>query len=128
MRTREEIIAEIQRVAKHLGSECVSQSDFERHGTMSVSGITYVFGSWNRAIRAAGLKPFASSPRNQISDAELMQEVIRLTRELGKIPSDREMGSHGRYCPRPYVKRWGTFAKARTAAYESLGFPEGIEA
>jgi hypothetical protein len=127
MRTREDIISEIQRVAKLLASNRVSQDDFEKHGQMSLNGVTYVFGSWNRAIEAAGLEvwePAKHRADRALSDAELMDEIIRLTRELRKPPSDREMGSIGMFSPKPYVKRWGTFARGRQAAYDALGYPE----
>lgn len=126
VRTKEEVIAAIQDVAKQLASERVSQDDFEKLGSMSVSGVTYVFGSWNRAVIAAGLIPYEPSERkpNATPDQELMEEIIRLTRELGKRPSDREMSSFGRYSPKPYVKRWGSYTKGREAAYEQLGFPD----
>ncbi len=87
------------------------------------------FGSWNRAIEAAGLEPITDfvPEHKKISDEELMTEVIRLTKELGKKPSDREMQALGRFSPRPYVKRWGSFAKGREAAYQKLGFPKFSE-
>ena len=127
MREKDEIVAELVRVAKFLASDQVSQTDFDKHGNMSVSGVCYVFGSWNRAIEAAGLIPFEFGPgeaRHAITpDIDLMEEVVRLTKELRKRPTDREMASFGKYSPRPYVKRWGTYAKGREAAYEKLGFP-----
>lgn len=126
MREQEEIVVELQRVARLLASNRVSQDDYEKHGSMSVSGICYVFGSWNRAIVAAGLEPYdpstADRPKTEV--LELMEEIIRVTVELGKRPSDREMASFGKFSPKPYVKRWGTFAKGREAAYEALGFPQ----
>jgi hypothetical protein len=124
MRSKKEIVAEIHRIAKLLGADRVSQNDFEKHGSISVSGVTYVFGSWNRAIKVAGLETFEPTMRAKVSDDELMQEVIRLTRHLGKAPSDRKMASFGRFSPKPYVKRWGTFVKGRTAAYDAFGFPD----
>ena len=52
-----------------------------------------------------------------------MYEIIRLTKELGKKPSDREMQALGKFSPRPYIKRWGSYAKGREIAYQKLGFP-----
>jgi hypothetical protein len=127
MRTQEQMIAEIQRVAKLLGANRVSQDDFEKHGEMSLSGVTYHFGSWNRAIEAAGLEVYdrqAAMSVPILSDSELLEEIIRLTRELGKRPTEREMGAFGRFSPKPYSDRWGTFAKARDVAYVELGMPE----
>ena len=33
------------------------------------------------------------------------------------------MARFGKFSPKPYNDRWGTFAKAREAAYERFGIP-----
>ncbi len=125
MNRREQIIDEIRRVSSKLGTQRLTRKDFGCNSKISTATICYVFGSWNRAVEAAGLKPITDfvPERKKIPDEELMAEVIRLTKELGKRPSDREMQALGRFSPRPYSKRWGSFAKAREAAYQKLGFP-----
>lgn len=63
------------------------------------------FGSWNRAIEAADLTrriPGGQYRQNLISDDELLAEIGRLTSQLGKPPSGREMNALGRYSVKPY--------------------------
>lgn len=123
---QEQIIAEIRRISSKLCTERLTQKLFERNSKISVSTVRSVFGSWNRAIKAAGFKPITNyvPEHKEIPDIELMAEIIRLTKELGKRPSDREMQALGKFSPQPYRKRWGTFVKGREAAYRKLGFPE----
>ncbi|QDV50827.1 homing endonuclease associated repeat-containing protein [Gimesia fumaroli] len=123
-----EIIEELKRIAKKLGVKQVSMNDFEEH--REISALTTVmnhFGTWNEAIEAAGLVPYPPGGSNRepiISDDELLMEIILLHEQFGKPPSDRRMNSHGKYSVRPYLARWGSFTKAREAAYEKYGIPE----
>lgn len=107
MNKQDEIIAEIRRVASKIDTSRLTRKDFARSSKISASTVCHVFGSWNRAVRAAGLEPIVKyiPEHKELSDEELMNEVIRLTSELGKPPSDREMQALGRYSPRPYTKR-----------------------
>ncbi len=115
------IIQEIQRIAAKLGTKSLSQSQFDEHHELG--GVTTAgnqFGSWNEAIVAAGLEPQASggSGAIQITNDELLEEIIRVHRLLGREPSGRQMEAKGQYSLKPYVERWDTFAKAKTAAYD----------
>ncbi len=76
---------------------------------MSASTVSGIFGSWNRAVEAAGLEPLTNfvPEQKEIPAQELMVEVLRLTKELGKRPSGREMQALGRFSPRPFKKEMG---------------------
>lgn len=125
---QQRVIAEIQRVAAMLGVERLSKRDFDKHHELAgLSTAGYQFGSWNRAVRAAGLEPYESGRSNQgprIADEELLREIIRVHQQLGKVPSEREMARFGRYSPKPYKARWGSWVTAREAAYARFGVPE----
>lgn len=125
MDKRDEILAEIRRVASKLNTERLTGKDFGRNSKISTSTVKSVFGSWNRAIEAAGMAPITNfiPEHKEIPDEDLMTEIIRLTKELGKRPSGSEMNALGKFSAKPYSKRWGTFAKGREIAYQTLGFP-----
>lgn len=126
MGKREEILTEIRRVAEKLGVKQLARREFARHSRVSASTVRDTFASWNRAVQEAGLEPIVGHVplSKKIPDSDLLQEVIRLTQELGKKPSAREMAAFGQYSKKPYIKRWGSFVKARDLAYRKLGFPE----
>jgi hypothetical protein len=119
-----QVIAEIQRVADMLSVDRLSQREFDKHHQLvSLSTAGYQFGSWNRAVRAAGLEPYKSGQSNpgpKLSDDDLLQEIIRLGQQLGKDPSEREMARFGLFSPRPFKKRWGSWIAAKEAAYARL--------
>jgi hypothetical protein len=125
---QQEMIAELRRVAEKLQSTGLTQRQFREHSLVSVSTVKGKFGSWNHAVEAAGLNV---SPRfspelhqTKLSDDELLREIIRLTQELGREPPYTEMNAKGRYSVKPYMKRWGSFPKARQVAYATYGFPQ----
>jgi len=129
----QEIIAELRRVAETLQTSRLTQQQFSQHGRISRSKVRYYFGTWNQAIKASGLKPIPSGglpelKRQALPDDEYLQEIIRLTRELGKQPTYDELNSKGRFSDRPYRKRWGTIEKACQTAYAKYGFPRAAKA
>jgi hypothetical protein len=111
-----------------LGVDRLSSNEFDKHhklGGLSTAG--YQFGSWNRAVKAAGLQPYETGGNKvgpKISDQELLEEIIRLHHELSKRPSEKEMARFGKYSPKPYRDRWGSWSAAQTAAYERFGIPD----
>lgn len=126
---KEEIIAELRRVAEKLQTPHLSHTEFGRNSRISVTTIKNRFGTWNKAVEAAGLSPIPRggfpgqhSPRRP--DDEYLEEVIRLTRELGKRPTIAEMNANGRFSQPPYLLRWGSFEKACQVAYAKYGFPQ----
>jgi len=115
------VIAEIQRVAQILATDRLSKRDFDKHHQLvGLSTAGYQFGSWNRAVRAAGLEPRESGQSNlgpKLCDEELLREIIRLHQQLGKQPSASEMARFG---------QWGSWVSARDAAYARYGIPSEI--
>jgi Homing endonuclease associated repeat len=118
-----EIIAELKRVAEMLGTNKLSQKDYEELGTINRGIIYNRFGNWKDAIAAASLTPGRMGADISLSDDELLLEIIKVTSELDKIPSDREMNAYGSFSVKPYRQRWGKFTTARDVAYEKYGNP-----
>jgi hypothetical protein len=124
---QEKLVAEIRRVAEFLGQGRLSQRQFDAlHAMGGVSTAGYQFGSWNEAVKAAGLAPNppGRSAAPKYSDAQLLAEIIRVHRLIGAPPSERRMAMISRYSLKPYKARWGTFTKARSEAYSRLLPPE----
>jgi hypothetical protein len=134
---RKAVVDELRRVAQKMDSRSVSRSQFNAHATVSSAAVEQAFGSWNEAIVAAGLVPFppggipkdeqrrrermeaapaASQSRGKIPDDELLDELVRLERELGRRPSGNQVAAKGKFNPSVYQRRWGTVAAAYDAA------------
>lgn len=123
---KEQVIAELRRVGEVVGSPHITQRDFRQHSRISTTTVTYTFGSWNEAISAAGLEPTAQGPpqTQPRPDEEYLLEIIRLTKELGRTPTQQQLSAKGRFSVKPYRRRWGSLGKACEAAYAKYGFPQ----
>lgn len=112
--TEEELIEELQNLAEkcgHTPSNILMREDgpfhsntYERH-----------FGSWNDALREAGLD--VQLPRD-IDKSDLVEEFHRLADEVGRAPKQDEMSELGGYTIDPYIARWGTWNNV----IEDLGY------
>ena len=99
-----EIIAELQRVVEMLGTDQLSQSDYDELGTINRGTIRNRFGNWKDALAATGIAPAISRKRHgSPSDDELLREIIKVTSEIDKIPSSHDMTAYGRFSQSPYV-------------------------
>jgi hypothetical protein len=137
------VIAELQRIAKELDTDCLSRSEFQTHAQISSAAVEKAFGTWNEAIQAAGLTPLpqggipqdtkrrlerldestaTAGGTSRIPDEDLLRDLMRLARELGKRPSGNQISAKGKYGPDVYKRRWQSVA----AAFEEAArlFPE----
>lgn len=103
----EEIVAELRRVADLLGRQTFSQSEFKRHGRVSSGLVEKRFGTWNKALEAAGLVPIDRFKR--IADSELDEEWRRVYEHLGKVPTRNEFFTESRFSPAVYENRFGNW-------------------
>jgi hypothetical protein len=71
----EELIADLRRVAKLLGTENVTQGQYLKHGEHSDSTQGTRFGGWNNALLKSGL---TISKRMNISDVDLFENLLVL--------------------------------------------------
>lgn len=71
----EELIADLQRVATTLSSDTVPQKTYGSLGTFDYSTLIRRFGSWNNALRLAGL---SISNEVNISDERLFENLLVL--------------------------------------------------
>jgi Homing endonuclease associated repeat len=86
----ETILEDLRRVASELGSHTVPQNRYRDRGRFSHSVVKKRFGSWNKALRAAGLEVDPS--RRNIPDDELFDNLRAAWIALGRQPRRSEMG------------------------------------
>ncbi len=128
MYSKQQIIEEVRKVANILGVRSLKIREFAKHSKISTNVVSYHFGSWNNAIKEAGLIPIKPieiiSKRELIDDNELLLDLIRLYNEFGKEPTEFLINAKGNYSTQPYRDRWGTPKKAFLIAKQN--FPEKI--
>lgn len=82
-------IESIKNVAKKLRKTPTIKEYKRSNPTISYDMIQYLFGSWNKAVTEAGLKPNPTRkpPDVSYSKEEVIREIIRVANKLGCYPS-----------------------------------------
>ena len=103
--TAPELIADLKRVAKELGTDRFTQERYYQLGGHSERTIINHFKSWQDALAAAGLKPSQYRPNKK----ELMQNLCEMFQKLGRVPRTEDMfRPQSRYTVTPYVTHFGS--------------------
>ena len=116
--TNNELIADMQQVSTKLGNSHISQRAYRRIGTYSSTVMKKRFGSWNKALEAAGL---TIQYRYNLPTEELFANLIAVWATLGRQPRKREMIKPlSKFTADPYVTRFGSWLSAMKAFVESV--------
>ena len=103
-----ELLAELHRLNENVGGGLIT-SHMRRMGKFSVGTYTRKFGSWNDALREAGIE---LNNRTNIPKSELLAELQRLNEELGRTPTVADMGKKGRFGSATYATAFGSWNDA----------------
>ena len=120
--TRPELLDEIRRLNDHLG-RVPRRHEMEETGKYGSSVYTERFGSWNEALREAGLEPFE---RVNIPDDDLLCALKDLATDIGRTPIQREMNSMGEFHSATYERAFGTWNDALEVAGLELNLSKDI--
>lgn len=112
--SREQLLSALQELADELGRSPTVR-EMAEHGRYSEYPYRREFGSWNGAVRAAGLEP---QGQYGIPESELLTALQDLADQLGHPPRRNDMRCDGPHTPDPYEDRWGSW----NAALEAAGF------
>ena len=105
---RDVLIAELQRLADQINHP-PGLRDMNQHGAHSSKTYQKKFGSWNNALRAAGLEINAET---DINKSNLSDELRRLGDELDRTPTSRDMADKGKYGTATYTHKFGSWNDA----------------
>ena len=104
------VIADLIRVAQMSGQDSLSMKEYDAHGQYSSSAVLRKFGSWNTAVRKAGL-----NCRNSFhTDEDLFQNLENVWVRKGRQPTRSEMNdkSISRISSGAYLRRFGQWTNA----------------
>jgi hypothetical protein len=108
--SKESLIQELQRVAKILNKDTITQNDLQKFGRVGVRAIGNKFGSWNNALTAAGLK---ITREYDVDDEHLFENLKKIWDQKGNPPSYRDLKTYrSSYSPKRYELRFGSFTNA----------------
>ena len=107
---KEDLIADLQRVASENGLSSVPQKLYGQLGKYTHKVFYSNFGSWNNALLAAGL---SIASRHNISNEELFENIENVWISLGRQPTYSEINSDiSKFSTKPYECRFGSWRKA----------------
>lgn len=86
--TNEELLDDLRMVAQKLGVKTVLYDEYPKHGRCASRVFETRFGSWNQALKAAGLEV---TRRQDISELELFENLEQVWRALGRQPRREEL-------------------------------------
>ena len=109
--SKEEVITELRRVAKIVGHS-PSVLEFTKHGRFTSSVANRVFGPWNNALVAAGLKGRPEAARHNFSEEEVITELRRVAKIVRHSPSVLEFTRHGRFTAAVACRVLGSWSNA----------------
>lgn len=107
--SHDDLLSEINRLASTIG-DTPTTDNMRNDGKYDPSVYQERFGSWNDAVRAAGL-----SPNSQTSKTDLLDEIHQLA-DGEEPPTSKKMREEGAYSPKTYHNRFGSWSDAVRAA------------
>ena len=102
------LINELQRLADELG-RTPGLRDMNQHGAHSSKTYQKKFGSWNEALKQAGIE---INNEHDIAKSDLLDELIRLKNLLGRTPTSRDMAEKGKYGTSNYPNKFASWNDA----------------
>lgn len=107
--TDEALINDLKRVAGISQTTKVTQQIYSAHGKYDVTNLGRRFGTWNKALEAAGL----SISNQQYSDEQLFENILVLWQHYGRQPRRVELAtSSSTISQGPYNRRFSSWTKA----------------
>ena len=109
----DELVAELKRVASLLSRNSVTIDQFNEHGKFHSTTLSRRFGSWFKALEAAGLE----KTRNlNITTEELFENLVLVWLKLGRQPKYQDLvKENSLFSSGTYEKRFGSWRKALEA-------------
>lgn len=114
-----ELINDLQRVAKELGSLTLSREQFNKHGQVSSSAIERRFGSWKAGLETAGISLTAHGRRHSTED--YYENLLSVWTHHGRQPTNSEMDSTpSTITAGAYEARFGSWRKALRSFVDNM--------
>ena len=111
------LIFDLQDVAKKINKNTFTTSEYTQYGNYSITILLKKFGTWNAALKAAGLVPFdhplGGGSKNKVSQYACLEEIERMWIYLGRQPTVTDIKNGlSKYSQHTYERRFGSWRKA----------------
>lgn len=112
----EELLSDLRVVAAELGKDTIGMREYRQFGKYDDTTTSRRFGSWNKALLAAGL---SLSNEVDISDQRLFENLLALWQHYGRQPRRSELAREpSTVSQTPYSRRFGSWSGALSAFVE----------
>ncbi len=112
---REELLDDLKRVANLINQNTMTHIVYDKKGKFGINTFLRRFGSWNKALEAAGLKVVKTM--NNKEDV-LFENLTNVWQHLGRQPVGRDLdkaNGYSKFSLGAYEKRFGSWNKALQA-------------
>ena len=117
MWSRDEIIGQLQAIARSTGKAYVTLNELGTQIGITQRPIRRIFGSYRAALEAAGL--YQSLGGVRYTDEECFENLLTVWTALGRQPFYSDLSKPpSKVGPKAYVGRWGSWRKALQAFVE----------
>lgn len=114
--SNEDLLSDLKRVSELINTGDVTQNNYEQFGRYDCTTISRRFGSWNKAIKIAGL---TVSNEINITEDRLFENLLILWQHYGRQPRRRELAKKpSTISQSPYNRRFGSWTNALRAFIE----------
>jgi len=121
----DDALADLRLVAEQLQKTSLTKAEYSKHGRYSPAPLFRHFGSWLKALEAAGLQP---SRNYGISDESLFANLEMIWTTLGRQPKYSEIAKpFSSYSTGTYEQRFGSWRKALEAFVEYINLAPEIQ-
>jgi hypothetical protein len=108
-----ELVADMRRVAVHLNKKALTWRDYQSFGRYASITVVKRFGSWNKALLAAGLE---KSNDLNIANELLFENLLMLWQHYGRQPRRSELSSPpSKFSQGPYNRAFRSWTAALEA-------------
>lgn len=115
-RSDQALLAEMQRVANIISGP-ITREAFSKVGKVHTTALGNRFGSWEGALRAAGLEDRLHPSNAKLTDAEVINELQSVAKKLGKTTlTIDDVRKHSAVSADRLRRSWGSARKAFEAA------------
>lgn len=122
--TDEELLADLRRVSEEHKTSKVTQRLYGEFGKFDVTNIGRRFGTWNKALNAAGL---AASNVINLSDEALFENILVLWQHYGRQPRRSELAlPPSTISQSPYNRRFKSWVSALEQFVEYVNATEAL--
>lgn len=120
-KTKEELIQQLTDVGKELGRTPSINDLLDKDINAYI--YHYKFGSYNNALRLAGLEVNVNKTKVTHSNEELLEMYIELSKKLGRAATSKDIDEHLEYSSDVFTVRFESINKLRElAGYETINY------